>query len=234
MKNTLTHGLPATALLTLILAFASFSSASATLTSISFQPSPADLDGLDHHYSYSWRIDNINPSSPITVTSATLTFNNIQNWDTSPNMLFVYLLDTATQSGVNTFQDHPLDEAPIGDIVDHFANGAVIPSLLTASTAKIKLFQQSFTTTPTDFTYTFTSAQLVTLSQYINNGDDLAFGFDPECHFFNDGVNFNMTFAPVPEPASLMPVSILVTVSIFLEARRRRSAVAMARGGGSI
>jgi hypothetical protein len=195
----------------------------AAATTLSFQPNPVDLNDLDHHYSYSWRIDNISLSN-ISVTSATLTFTNIANWDSNPNMLFVYLMDTATHSGVNTFQDHPLNEAPIGDIVDHFANGAVIPSLVTSSAAKIELFQRSFTTTPTTYTYTFTTGQLATLTQYVNNGHDVAFGFDPECHFFNDGITFNMAFTPVPEPASTVPVSILLAAATALEIRRRRRA----------
>src|SRR5712691_10883257 len=54
-------------------------SASAALTSLSWQPTPVDLNDLDHHNLYTWRIDNItvNPSA---ITSATITFNNIANW----------------------------------------------------------------------------------------------------------------------------------------------------------
>jgi hypothetical protein len=200
-------------------------SARAALAPMSFQPNPVDLNDLDHHYSYSWRIDNINLST-ISVTSATLTFTNIANWDSNPNMLFVYLMDTATHSGVNTFQDHPLDEVPIGNIVDHFANGAVIPSLITSSTATTKLFQKSFITTPTTYTYTFTAAQLATLTNYINNGQDIAFGFDPECHFFNDGITFTMNIVPIPEVANILPIACLLVGAAVAEIRRRRRVTA--------
>jgi len=203
------------------LSFVLPNTAPAAVTSLSFQPTPVDLNDLDHHYSYSWRIDGIDLSN-VSLTSATLSFKNIANWDSNPNMLFVYLMDTATHAGVNTFQDHPLSEAPIGNIIDHFANGAVIPSLITGSTAITKLFQKSFTTTGTDYTFTFNSAQLQTLSQYITNGHDIAFGFDPECHFFNDGITFTMNFTPVPEFASVVPVAILVALATALEIRRRR------------
>jgi hypothetical protein len=207
-----------------LLGFLSITPAQAALAPLTFQPNPVDLNGLDHHYSYSWQIGNINLTN-ISVTGATLTFANIRNWDSNPNMLFVYLLDTATQPGVNTFQDHPLSEAPIGNIVDHFANGAVIPSLITSSTAMTKLFQKSFTTTGTTFTYSFDAAQLATLTNYINNGHDIAFGFDPECHFFNDGITFTMNVTPIPEAASLLPVFCLVTVATAFEIRRRRRLV---------
>jgi hypothetical protein len=195
----------------------------AATTTMTFQPNPSDLNDLDHHYADSWRIDNLNLSN-VTITSAKLTFTNIANWDSTANMLFVYLMDTAAHSGVTTFQDHPLNESPIGDITDHFANGAVIPSLISASTLKTKLFQQSFTTTPTTFTFNFTAAQLVTLQNYINNNHDIAFGFDPECHFFNDGITFSMTLTPVPEMASAIPALCLVILATAFEIRRRRRA----------
>jgi len=214
----------------LLLALFAFSLACLTNTSratvMSFTPSPADLYDLDHHYSYSWRIDSISLPTNAVIDSATLTFSNIANWDSTPNMLFGYLLDTATHSGVNTFQDHPFDEVPVGDITDHFANGAVIPSLITSSTAMTKLFQQSFTTTPTTYTFTFTTAELTALTNYINNGHDVALGFDPECHFFNDGVTFTFDYVtPVPEMANAIPVFCLLAVAIGFELRRRHSAV---------
>ncbi len=195
-------------------------------TVLNYTPNPADLYDLDHHYSYSWRIDNINLPSNALIESATLTFTNIANWDSNPNMLFVYLLDTATHSGVNSFQDHPLYEAPVGDITDHFANGAVIPSLVSGTTAMTKLFQKSFTTTPTTYTYTFTASQLTTLMNYIGNGKNVALGFDSECHFFNDGITFSINYVtPIPEMANGIPVFCLVAVAIGFELWRRRSAV---------
>jgi hypothetical protein len=195
----------------------------AATTTMSFQPNPVDLNDLDHHYSDSWRIDNLNLSN-VQITSASLSFSNIANWDNNTNMLFVYLLDTAAHSGVTTFQDHPLSESPIGDIVDHFANGAVIPSLISGSTAMTKLFQHSFTTTPTNYTFNFNTAQLLALQTYINNNHDVAFGFDPECHFFNDGITFTMTLTPVPEMASAIPALCLVALATAFEIRRRRRA----------
>jgi hypothetical protein len=196
-------------------------------TVLSYTPDPADLYDLDHHYSYSWRIDNINLPTNAVIDSATITFSNIANWDSTPNMLFVYLLDTATHSGVNSVQDHPLDESPVGDITDHFANGFNVSAGLISSTTKMtKLFQQSFTTTPITYTFTFTGAELTTLMNYIDNGHDVALGFDPECHFFNDGITFTFDYVtPVPEMANGIPVFCLVAIAIGFELRRRRSMV---------
>lgn len=208
-------------LLTAICIVASVSSASAALTNLSFQPNPADLGGLDHHFVYTWRIDNINLSN-ISVTGATLTFTNIHNWDSNPNMLFCWLLDTAVNPGVATVQDVTLSQAPVTSIIDAFLSPI---SLVADATAKTKLVDKSFTTTPTTYTFSFNAAQLQALTTYINNGNDIAFGFDPDCHFFNDGITFTMNITPIPEVANIVPVACLLLGAIALEIRRRRRLV---------
>jgi hypothetical protein len=193
-------------------------SARAALAPMTFTPNPADLGDLDHHLVYTWRIDNISLNN-ISVTGATLTFKNIANWDSNPNMLFVWLLDTAVNSGVATVQDVDPSQAPVTSIIDAFLSPI---SLVSAGTAKTKLFQQSFTTTGHDFTYTFTAAQLQALTNYINSGHDIAFGFDPDCHFFNDGIIFTMNVVPIPEVANILPIACLLAGALALEIRRRR------------
>jgi len=44
------------------------------------------------------------------------------------------------------------------------------------------------------------------LSTYFLNGSDIAFGFDPDCHFWNDGIAFSFTTTPntVPEPTTMV------------------------------
>jgi hypothetical protein len=160
---------------------------------------------LDHHSAYTWRIDGANLSGR-TITSATLTFRNISNWDRNPNMLFIHLLDTARRSGINSFQDAPLNQTPVTDINDDFAGMRYLNNPLVApGTGNTFLTQQSFTTVGRDFVYTFTADQLSILSTYFLNGGDIAFGLDPDCHFWNDGIVFTMNTAPnpVPEPTTL-------------------------------
>ena len=49
---------------------------------------------LDHHRAYTWGINSINLNGQA-LTSATLTFKNIANWDTNANKLFVHLFNSA-------------------------------------------------------------------------------------------------------------------------------------------
>jgi hypothetical protein len=168
--------------------------ASARAVPAIYTPSPSDLGDLDHHVLYTWRIDGVNVN-PANITGASLTFTSIQNWDQNANVLHLHLLDTARYSGVHSFVDDPTGAAPVVDFTDDFINTRYHGQsnwLVAAGTSDTFLTDQSFTTTPVTWTYTFTPAQLTALRGDISNGNNFALGFDPDCHFFNNGVQFTL------------------------------------------
>ena len=56
-----------------------------------------------------------------------------------------------------------------------------------------------------DYTYDFDSAEVVALGAYAADGM-FGLGFDPDCHYYNDGVRFTVETAPShsPEPATMI------------------------------
>jgi hypothetical protein len=184
-------------------------------TSFTRMPTPSDLGDLDHTQVYSWRIGDIAIGATDDVVSASLTFSNIYNWDSNANMLFLWLADTAINSGVRSVTD--------GDatIADYFA--ASPTALLSSATSRAKLTQKSFTTTPVNWTYSFTSSQLDSLEIYLRNDGRFALGFDPDCHFYNTGIKLEVETRPVPEPGSMTLVGAgLLGLAAAIRRRRQR------------
>jgi VPDSG-CTERM motif len=186
----------------LVIALACFlAPVSSRATSMSWSPSPSNLGDLNHHSVYTWRIDNINVN-PNLIKSVTLTFTSIRNWDGNPNILHLHLLDTAKRSGVRSFIDDPSGSAPVVDYTDDFISTRYHNQsnwLVAPGTSDTFLTNQSFTLTPVNWSFTLSASQLAAFRSYVANGHNVAFGLDPDCHFFNDGVKVTMN---VPDTGS--------------------------------
>jgi len=174
-----------------------------TIYTYTLEPTPNDLWDLSHDRAYSWGFDLL-PTSKYEIVEASLTFHNIRNWREEENWLYISLLDNPVL-GTRSYDDG------FSSNTDYFTG------------------QGTYLTTwqdipgggdGIDLTYTFSSeGWLGYLNDYAQNGR-AGFGFDPDCHFNNDGVTFEVAQA-VPEPLTLTLFGFgLVGVGL---ARRRKN-----------
>jgi len=165
-----------------ILIIGSVSSYGAVFT---FTPNPVDIYDLDHYMAHTWGINWNSADFPI--TSAYLTFTNIQNWTSDPNgILYVSLLDNSAL-GVTDFYDANITG-------DYFSDkGGILIDTWT---------DPDDNTTSENLTISLNSARIADLNNFASDGL-FALAFDPDCHYYNDGVKLTIN-ADVPEPTTIL------------------------------
>jgi len=157
-----------------------------------FEPTPADLYDLDHYKYYSWGIDYHIPDGE-KITSAILYIDHINDWtrETS-DILYIHLLDTAN-FGVTVGTDNQSGG-------DHFSGSGPLIGTYSDNTAPYGNNQ------PTG-DYLIYDLGALGLNDDLTSfllDDNFGFGFDPDCHFYNNGIRFELNTAPVPEPATML------------------------------
>lgn len=198
MKTILAAGLA-------LLSVASLSAATFTFT-----PNPADLNDLDHHHATTWGINwNAVPAGH-TITGAKLTIKQIWDWKVENDALFIRLLDDP-KSGVRTYADNTNDNV----ISDYFSGQG--QHLLTWSDPN----GGNNGANATNLVYNFTATNLLTLSSYLADPTALnrvafGFAFDPDCHYYNNGVEFEITTTASSVPDAGSSVVLLGTVLLGL------------------
>lgn len=179
-----------------------FSASMAAATTYTFNA--GNLDNLEHGHYYTWGINLTVPNNE-TIVGASLLFNDIRNWQWERSYdLYVHLLDgaPANVTGYPDWQGGGDNFAGQGLFLAHY-DKSDIPYW--PNPAK-------------DITYNFTDTDISTLMSYVADGN-FGFGFDPDCHFYNNGVTFSIETAATPIPA---PILLLGTGLIGMAGFRRR------------
>lgn len=170
-----------------------------------FKPTPEDLDDLDHYDYVSWGINFTVPTNEV-ITEATLTIKNIYDWEAEAgDILYINLLNQP-ELGVKKFPD---DQGG----GNAWANAGPLVGTWTDPAGG----------SPTGFDLVFKMSEVGLLNTFKNFVADgrVGFGFDPDCHYYNDGVKLVVNTAAVPEPATLAGLGIGIAAWIR---KRRKSA----------
>ncbi|MGD8450595.1 MAG: PEP-CTERM sorting domain-containing protein [Phycisphaerae bacterium] len=164
------------------------------------RPTPADLGDLDHGVYVTWGVDWSVPTGE-EIIAATLAIENLNDWTVEDDdIIYMHLLDEALP-GVHSWTDHQGGG-------DAFEGQGVL--LTTFSD------DDGSPNAPEDWSYSFTPAQIDALTDYAADGH-FGLGFDPDCHYYNDGVSLTVQTASIPEPASMV---LLAAGTLFVNRRR--------------
>jgi hypothetical protein len=172
-------------------------------STFSYNPDPIDLNDLNHFRSYTWGIDLSNVPENETIVSATFSFSNIENWKEEENRIYLTLMDSA-----------PLGVTEELDPIPFFSNAY-------ADRGDLLYTWSNLGTEGSDQSYLFSDGQLELLNTYAQD-DLIGFGIDTDCHFWNDGVTFEITTSPVPTPASFGLLGLGLLSLIGLSRRKRK------------
>lgn len=186
-----------------------------------FTPTPRpDIWDLDHYNYFRWGI-NWNQTNEV-IVEAVLSFRNIWDWIVEPgDSLYTHLLDDPRNIHGTRM------DGWISTSYDYQGNG----DAFLGQGFKLDTWSDPYGGRPRNFdlTYRFSeiNGALDALNAYAADGY-FGFGFDPDCHYFNDGISITITTAErpkeaIPEPATLGLFG-LGAAGIAALRRRRKSA----------
>ena len=185
--------------------------------SYSYVPERSDLWDLDHYKYYVCKIDDFVALGPgHSITSATLTIDNINNWNDNTNHLYIHLLSGNDFELGNNLVSAPFPASSTETIFVGYDGQGQSDNAANYNGIHLDTYIDTDGGSggaKEDYEYHFTEQDLAALSSYASDGV-FGLGFDPDCHYWNDGVKLEIT--TVPEPATMV---LLVLGGLVLRRR---------------
>jgi hypothetical protein len=179
-------------------------------------PHPADVYDLTHQNYYIWKV-NLSILTGRTIASASLFIDNINDWQIeTTDKLYISLLSKSEMNSAVT--DNHMTRAFGSDIFQGTDNENV-GNALSGYGQVLTVYEDEneyqntyhqWINPAEDFTCNFSEAQVALLNSYTTtNKYEFGIGFDPDCHYYNDGVKLcYVTTSTVPEPATIALLSL--------------------------
>jgi len=197
-----------------VLCLAGGSMVSAAVTT--FTPPYSDMGDLDHYSYYVWNI-NLGSINPQDITGASIVLNDIYDWNggNENDVLYINLLDWQNSlKSREVYVTNPTLIIGCDSVTgNQFGNTNRIAALGVPEDISIGYANRK------DVTVDFTEDLLNVLKGFAVDGK-IALGFDPDCHFYNNGITFNVTTATVPAPGAVVLGSIGIALVGWLRKRR--------------
>jgi hypothetical protein len=181
----------------------------AGLYTYSYTGSYITSSGLEHQKYYSWGINSSLIPQDEKITSVTIEFMSLRNWDNNKNDLYVNVLGDAPLGFQIAGSDNPNDTSFFNNLNSWNLNGE--------GNAYIYDFALPYgngnnATVGRYVPYSFTNITQPSLISFFNAAIDdgnFGLGFDPDCHYYGSKIKLTLTTIPqtgerVPEPSILL------------------------------
>jgi len=172
-------------------------------TNYVFLPGDPDLQDLPHQSYFTW---GINWTLPIgeTITAAKITYVNIFNWaPESGDRLYTKLLNSVTDpNGVLT--PNWISKIGYQTITIQGTDNETNTNAFSATGFNLAPSPGYWTDPDDNLRKTILSYSIpLSYFSWISDGN-FGFGIDPDCHYYNDKIEFVITTQAVPEPATML------------------------------